>query len=64
MAVQDKAFRDAVPQWRSPDELNDAGRKRSGSVQENGAPMLMKGNEAVVHGALLAGCRCFFGYPN
>jgi pyruvate/2-oxoacid:ferredoxin oxidoreductase alpha subunit len=23
----------------------------------------MKGNEAVVHGALLAGCRCFFGYP-
>ena len=25
--------------------------------------VLMKGNEAVVHGALLAGCRCFFGYP-
>ncbi len=23
----------------------------------------MKGNEAVVHGALLAGCRAFFGYP-
>jgi pyruvate/2-oxoacid:ferredoxin oxidoreductase alpha subunit len=24
---------------------------------------LIKGNEAAVHGALLAGCRCFFGYP-
>jgi len=25
--------------------------------------ILVKGNEAAVHGALLAGCRCFFGYP-
>ncbi len=25
--------------------------------------MLLKGNEAVVYGALLAGCECFFGYP-
>jgi pyruvate/2-oxoacid:ferredoxin oxidoreductase alpha subunit len=25
--------------------------------------MLLKGNEAVVRGALLAGCRAFFGYP-
>jgi len=25
--------------------------------------IFMKGNEAVIHGALLAGCRCFFGYP-
>jgi pyruvate/2-oxoacid:ferredoxin oxidoreductase alpha subunit len=24
---------------------------------------LIKGNEAVIHGALLAGCRAFFGYP-
>jgi pyruvate/2-oxoacid:ferredoxin oxidoreductase alpha subunit len=24
---------------------------------------LLKGNEATVHGALLAGCECFFGYP-
>lgn len=24
---------------------------------------LMKGNEAVVRGAILAGCRAFFGYP-
>src|SRR5262245_11937944 len=26
-------------------------------------PRLMKGNEAAVHGALLAGCRSFYGYP-
>jgi pyruvate/2-oxoacid:ferredoxin oxidoreductase alpha subunit len=25
--------------------------------------VLIKGNEAAVRGALLAGCRCFFGYP-
>ena len=25
--------------------------------------LLLKGNEAVVYGALLAGCDCFFGYP-
>ena len=25
--------------------------------------MLLKGNEAVVYGALLAGCECYFGYP-
>jgi len=25
--------------------------------------VLLKGNEAVVKGAILAGCRCFFGYP-
>ena len=25
--------------------------------------LLLKGNEAVVYGALLAGCECFFGYP-
>ncbi len=27
------------------------------------APLLIKGNEAIVKGALLAGCRCYFGYP-
>jgi 2-oxoisovalerate ferredoxin oxidoreductase alpha subunit len=27
------------------------------------APVFLKGNEAIVHGALLAGSRCFFGYP-
>jgi 2-oxoisovalerate ferredoxin oxidoreductase alpha subunit len=25
--------------------------------------LLLKGNEAAVYGALLAGCECFFGYP-
>jgi pyruvate/2-oxoacid:ferredoxin oxidoreductase alpha subunit len=25
--------------------------------------VLMKGNEAIVHGAILAGCRVYFGYP-
>ncbi len=25
--------------------------------------LLLKGNEAVIYGALLAGCDCFFGYP-
>lgn len=25
--------------------------------------LLLKGNEAAVYGALLAGCNCFFGYP-
>ena len=25
--------------------------------------MLLKGNEAAVYGALLAGCDCYFGYP-
>ncbi len=25
--------------------------------------VLLKGNEAVIYGALLAGCECFFGYP-
>lgn len=28
-----------------------------------GGKILMKGNEATVYGALLAGCDCFFGYP-
>lgn len=27
------------------------------------APILIKGNEAIVKGAVLAGCRCYFGYP-
>jgi pyruvate/2-oxoacid:ferredoxin oxidoreductase alpha subunit len=27
------------------------------------AKMILKGNEAVVHGAILAGCRTYFGYP-
>jgi pyruvate/2-oxoacid:ferredoxin oxidoreductase alpha subunit len=36
----------------------------SRSAPANPVPRrLIKGNEAAVHGALLAGCRCFFGYP-
>jgi len=27
------------------------------------AKVIMKGNEAIVHGAILAGCRTYFGYP-
>jgi pyruvate/2-oxoacid:ferredoxin oxidoreductase alpha subunit len=27
------------------------------------AKLLMKGNDAIVHGAILAGCRIYFGYP-
>ncbi len=30
---------------------------------QNTNKLLLKGNEAVVYGALLAGCECFFGYP-
>ncbi len=30
---------------------------------ERTSKVLLKGNEAVVYGALLAGCECFFGYP-
>ena len=29
----------------------------------NGSRMFVKGNEALVYGALDAGCRCYFGYP-
>ncbi len=30
---------------------------------ENDRTLLLKGNEATIYGALLAGCDCFFGYP-
>ncbi|GAB4223853.1 MAG: 3-methyl-2-oxobutanoate dehydrogenase subunit VorB [Acidobacteriota bacterium] len=33
------------------------------SARPDRPPLLIKGNEAIVKGALLAGCRCFFGYP-
>ena len=29
----------------------------------NAKQLLLKGNEATIYGALLAGCECFFGYP-
>jgi pyruvate/2-oxoacid:ferredoxin oxidoreductase alpha subunit len=31
--------------------------------QTGSAPILIKGNEAIVKGAILAGCTCYFGYP-
>lgn len=31
--------------------------------QHRASPRLLKGNEAAVYGALLAGCRSFYGYP-
>jgi pyruvate/2-oxoacid:ferredoxin oxidoreductase alpha subunit len=55
------AFRDAIPKWDV--ELQARGREVSAAGGPSGSPVFMKGNEAVVHGALLAGCRCFFGYP-
>jgi len=63
MAGNDRAFRDAIPVWRSPEELDLSGRKSAETVARDGTPLLMKGNEAVIHGALLAGCRGYFGYP-
>ena len=27
------------------------------------AKLLMKGNDAIIRGAILAGCRVYFGYP-
>jgi 2-oxoisovalerate ferredoxin oxidoreductase alpha subunit len=36
-------------------------KKQKGNLKM--AKQLMKGNEAVVRGAILAGCRAFFGYP-
>jgi pyruvate/2-oxoacid:ferredoxin oxidoreductase alpha subunit len=62
-APRDLAFRDAVPRWPDVSALDTAGRKRPAPPQRTAAPMLMKGNEAVVHGAILAGCRLYFGYP-
>lgn len=44
--------------------LAAAGASASGRGAAATRPrMLIKGNEAAVRGALLAGCRCFFGYP-
>ena len=32
-------------------------------MKKNNNPILLKGNEATIYGALLAGCDSFFGYP-
>lgn len=57
----DPAFRDAVPVWPLASERSHKGKAQP--QERVGNPIFLKGNEAVVHGALLAGCRCFFGYP-
>lgn len=57
----DPAFRDAVPVWAPAGERSHKGRALP--REQVGHPIFLKGNEAIVHGALLAGCRCFFGYP-
>ncbi len=63
MAGNNRAFRDAIPVWSSPEQIDTKGRKSADAVVHDGTPLLMKGNEAVIHGALLAGCRAYFGYP-
>lgn len=59
--MEDLAFRDAVPEW--PERLSPFQREHPKAHRAPVEPIFMKGNEAVVYGALLAGCRCFFGYP-
>lgn len=61
--TQRKGFRDAVPTWGDPQDYDKSGRKLPFVPPADTAPVFMKGNEAIVHGALLAGARCFFGYP-
>lgn len=61
--TQRKGFRDAVPRWGDPRNHDKSGRKLPFVPPADTAPVFMKGNEAIVHGALLAGARCFFGYP-
>lgn len=56
-------FRGAVPVWNDPSKLDTSGRRRPTPTPTDSEPVFMKGNEAIVHGALLAGSRCFFGYP-
>ncbi len=34
-----------------------------GATQDNLERIFVKGNEAIGHGAIAAGCRCYFGYP-
>jgi pyruvate/2-oxoacid:ferredoxin oxidoreductase alpha subunit len=58
-----RGYRDAVPTWPETSTLDKAGRKLPFTPSAGTEPVFMKGNEAIVHGALLAGARCFFGYP-
>jgi 2-oxoisovalerate ferredoxin oxidoreductase alpha subunit len=43
--------------------LSRTRRNHSSSVEKRAMRELVNGNEAVVRGAILAGCRAFFGYP-
>ena len=58
-----KGFRDAVPHYNGTKKVDRAGHKVPFAAPAGVAPLFMKGNEAIVHGALLAGCRTYFGYP-
>ena len=58
-----KGFRDAVPSYNGTEKVDRAGHKVPFNAPADVAPQFMKGNEAIVHGALLAGCRTYFGYP-
>ncbi len=61
--ARSRGFRDAVPRWPERSEAPAAGRREPFTPPDDVEPVFMKGNEAIVHGALLAGARCFFGYP-
>jgi pyruvate/2-oxoacid:ferredoxin oxidoreductase alpha subunit len=58
-----KGFRDAVPSYNGTEQVDRAGHKVPFTAPADVAPLFMKGNEAIIHGALLAGCRTYFGYP-
>jgi 2-oxoisovalerate ferredoxin oxidoreductase alpha subunit len=58
-----RGFRNAVPSYNGTEKVDRAGHKAPFRAPADIAPLFMKGNEAIVHGALLAGCRTFFGYP-
>lgn len=62
-ATGTKGFRDAVPHYNGSDKVDRAGHKVPFSAPADIAPLFLKGNEAIIHGALLAGCRAYFGYP-
>ena len=59
----ERGFRDAVPHYNGTSQVDRAGHKVPFTTPADVAPLFMKGNEAIIHGALLAGCRVYFGYP-
>jgi len=56
-------FRGTKKRHTDVENLDSVGRKIPFTPPADTAPVFMKGNEAIVHGALLAGARSFFGYP-